>query len=100
GLALLALGFFGGYLIGIPHTVGERVAMWLSPWDNLVHGGDQLAHSLWGFATGGATGTGIGLGEPQLVPAAHTDLILAALGEEWGFLGIAAVFTLYALVVY
>jgi cell division protein FtsW (lipid II flippase) len=100
GLLLLGAGFVAGYLIGIPHTVGERVSMWLSPWDNLVHGGDQLAHSLWAFATGGATGMGIGLGDPQVVPAAHTDLILSALGEEWGFVGIAAVFALYALVVY
>ena len=46
-------GFVAGYFIGVPHTVGERVSMWLSPWDNLVHGGDQLAHSLWAFATGG-----------------------------------------------
>ena len=53
GLALLGAGFAGGYLLGVPHTVGERVSMWLSPWDNLVHGGDQLAHSLWAFATGG-----------------------------------------------
>src|SRR5437660_4844355 len=79
GLALLAAGFIAGYFIGVPHTVGERVSMWLSPWDNMVHGGDQLAHSLWAYATGGVTGTGIGQGDPQLVPAAHTDLILAAL---------------------
>jgi cell division protein FtsW (lipid II flippase) len=100
GLLLVALGFFAGYVIGIPHTVGERVAMWLSPWDNLAHGGDQLAHSLWAFATGGFSGTGIGFGEPEFIPAAHTDLVLAAIGEEWGFLGIAAVFTLYGLIVY
>ncbi len=100
GLVLLALGFFAGYLLGVPHTVGDRVAMWLSPWDNLAHGGDQLAHSLWAFATGGLTGMGIGHGDAQMVPAAHTDLILAALGEEWGFLGVAAVFALYALLVY
>lgn len=100
GLALVALGFFAGYEIGIPRTVGERVAMWLSPWNNMVHGGDQLADSLWAFATGGISGMGIGLGDPQTVPAAHTDLILAALGEEWGFLGILAVFALYALIVY
>jgi cell division protein FtsW (lipid II flippase) len=74
--------------------------MWASPWDNLVHGGDQLAHSLWAFATGGLSGMGIGLGDPQVVPAAHTDLILAALGEEWGFLGVLAVFALYALIIY
>ena len=58
GLALLGSGFAAGYLLGVPHTVGERVAMWLSPWDNLVHGGDQLAHSLWAFATGGILGHG------------------------------------------
>ncbi len=100
GLLLLASGFVAGYFIGIPHTVGERVSMWLSPWNNLVHGGDQLAQSLWAFATGGVSGMGIGLGDPQVVPAAHTDLILSALGEEWGFLGVAAVFALYALIVY
>ncbi|MCU1232597.1 MAG: penicillin-binding protein transpeptidase [Candidatus Solibacter sp.] len=100
GFALLGAGFAAGYLLGVPHTVGERVAMWLSPWDNMVHGGDQLAHSLWAYATGGIAGTGIGRGDPQLVPAAHTDLILSALGEQWGFLGIAAVFALYAFLVY
>ncbi len=100
GLALVGFGFAAGYLLGVPHTVGERVSMWLSPWNNLVHGGDQLAHSLWAFATGGPTGMGIGLGDPAIVPAAHTDLILSALGEEWGFLGVAAVFALYALIIY
>src|SRR5204862_4014265 len=100
GLGLLAAGFAGGYFAGVPHTVRERVGMWLSPWDNMVHGGDQLAHSLWAYATGGVAGTGIGQGEPQLVPAAHTDLILSALGEQWGFVGMSAVFALYAFLVY
>ena len=45
-------------------------------------------------------GHGPGLGDPALVPAAHTDLILSALGEEWGFLGVAAVFALYAFILY
>lgn len=100
GLAIVAVGFAFGYFIGIPHTVGERVSMWLSPWNNMVHGGDQLAHSLWAFATGGIAGMGTGHGDPQVVPAAHTDLILSALGEEWGFVGIAAVFALYALIIW
>ena len=100
GLGLLVVGFAAGYVLGVPHTVSERVAMWLSPWDNFVHGGDQLAHSLWAFATGGVTGTGIGLGDPQVVPAAHTDLILSALGEECGFLGVAAASALYAFLVW
>ena len=74
--------------------------MWLSPWDNSVRGGEQVAHSLWAFATGGAFGTGLGLGDPQWMPAAHTDLILAALGEEWGFLGVLGVLALYAALVW
>lgn len=100
GLTLMAAGFGFGYFLGVPHTVADRVSMWLSPWNNAVHGGDQLAHSLWAFATGGISGMGIGRGDPQLVPAAHTDLILSALGEELGFLGVAAVFGLFALIVH
>src|ERR1017187_4390378 len=100
GLALLGAGFAGGYVLGVPHTVRERVSMWLSPWDNVVHGGDQLAHSLWGYATGGIAGTGMGRGDPQLVHAGHTDLILSVLGEQWGWMGIAAVFALYAFLIY
>ena len=100
GLAVVVGGFVVGYAIGHPHTVSERVNMWRSPWDNHVHGGDQLADSLWALATGGATGTGLGLGNPEIVPAAHTDLVLSALGEQVGFLGIAAVFALYGLLIY
>jgi len=100
GLALMIGGFAVGYAIGVPHTVSDRVSMWLSPWDNPARGGDQLAQSLWAFATGGATGTGLGLGDAQVVPAAHTDLILSALGEEWGYIGVLAVFAVYGLIVW
>jgi len=100
GLLFLLAGFVGGYLVRVPHTVYERVSMWSSPWNNVIHGGDQLAQSLWAYATGGFWGTGPGLGDPALVPAAHTDLILSALGEEWGFLGVACVFAVYAFILY
>ena len=100
GLLFLLAGFVGGYLVHVPHTVYERVSMWASPWNNVIHGGDQLAQSLWAYATGGFWGTGPGLGDPALVPAAHTDLILSALGEEWGFLGVTCVFALYAFILY
>ncbi len=98
GLLLLAAGFVGGYLVGFPHTVVQRVQMWASPWDNAVRGGDQVAHALWALAAGAATGTGPGLGDPQLVPAGHTDLILAVIGEELGFAGVLAVLSLFGLV--
>ncbi len=97
GLAVLTVGFLIGYFFHTPRTVSDRVTMWLSPWDNAVRGGEQVVHSLWAFATGGLFGTGPGLGDPEIMPAAHTDLILAVLGEEWGWFGVASVFVLFAL---
>jgi hypothetical protein len=63
--------------------------MWHSPWDNTVRGGDQVAQALWALASGAGTGTGLGLGDARYLPAGHTDLVLAALGEELGFAGLA-----------
>jgi cell division protein FtsI/penicillin-binding protein 2/cell division protein FtsW (lipid II flippase) len=99
GLALLVGGVWTGYRMGQPHTVVDRIQMWISPWDNDVRGGDQLAHALWAFATGGPTGSGPGWGDPAMIPAGHTDLVLPAIGEEWGFLGVAAVFALFAFLI-
>lgn len=100
GFALLFGGFLVGYFLHFPRTVYDRVAMWLSPWDNAVHGGEQVVHALWAFATGGLFGTGLGLGDPDIMPAAHTDLILAVLGEEWGFVGVLGALLLYTLLIW
>jgi cell division protein FtsW (lipid II flippase) len=99
GAAMVALAFFAGYELGYPRTVGQRIGMWLAPWDTWFRGGDHLAQAIWSLAAGGATGTGIGLGEPGLVPEAHTDMVLSALGEQLGFFGLLAVAGLYALLV-
>jgi cell division protein FtsW (lipid II flippase) len=99
GAALVALAFFAGYKLGYPRTVGQRIGMWLAPWDTWFRGGDHLAQAIWSLAAGGTTGTGMGLGEPGLVPEAHTDMVLSALGEQLGFFGLLAVVGLYALLV-
>jgi cell division protein FtsW (lipid II flippase) len=99
GTAAVSLACFAGYELGYPRTVAQRIGMWLSPWDTWFHGGDHLAQAIWSLATGGPTGTGLGLGEPGLVPEAHTDMVFAAIGEELGFLGLLAVGALYALLV-
>ncbi len=100
GLALIFGGFLAGYVLEEPETVRQRTDMWLNIWDNHVRGGDQIAHSLWSFSTGGLTGTGLGLGYPQSVPAGHTDLILSVFSEQFGFVGFAAVMVLYVLLFY
>jgi cell division protein FtsW (lipid II flippase)/cell division protein FtsI/penicillin-binding protein 2 len=99
GVVMLVASVAVGYRIGQPRTVVQRIDMWLSPWDNHVHGGDQLAHALWAFATGGPTGSGPGWGDPALIPAGNTDLVLPAIGEEWGFAGVVGVGLLFAFLV-
>ena len=72
--------------------------MWQSPWDNTVAGGDQVAQAIWGIATGGPFGTGLGLGDSRYLPAGHTDLVLAAVGEELGAVGLLVVAFAYGVV--
>ena len=84
GLALLSAGFYVGYRLNVSATLAARVEMWQSPWDNAVRGGDQVAQSIWALSTGGLFGTGLGLGDTRYLPAGHTDLVLAAVGEELG----------------
>ena len=98
GATLLGASLWIGYAFGIPSTVRTRVAIWLSPWDNGLRGGDQIAQGLWALATGARDGTGLGLGDTRLVPAAHTDFVLAVIGEELGFAGLAATFCLCAVI--
>ena len=99
GIVVMVASVFVGYRLGQPKTVVQRIDMWLSPWDNQVHGGDQLAHALWAFATGGPWGSGPGWGDPEMIPAGNTDLVLPAIGEEWGFAGVVTVLLLAGFLV-
>ncbi|HEX9940879.1 MAG TPA: FtsW/RodA/SpoVE family cell cycle protein [Thermoanaerobaculia bacterium] len=100
GAVLVAAAFAVSWKTGYPATVSGRLQMWLSPWDNFYRGGDHLAQGLWSLSAGSLTGTGLGLGQPQRVPEIHTDLVLAAVGEELGFLGLLTVLALYVLLVW
>ncbi|HVQ41435.1 MAG TPA: FtsW/RodA/SpoVE family cell cycle protein [Vicinamibacterales bacterium] len=100
GLATLVAGFAVGYLLNISNTLAARVAMWQSPWDNAVRGGDQIAQALWGLAAGASAGTGAGLGQTRFVPESHTDLVFAALGEELGVIGLVVVAATFFLIVW
>ena len=100
GLATLVAGFAVGYLLNISNTLAARVAMWRSPWDNAVRGGDQIAQAMWGMAAGALSGTGAGLGQTRFVPESHTDLVFAAIGEELGFIGLLVVAATFFLIVW
>jgi cell division protein FtsW (lipid II flippase) len=98
GFVLLVAGFYGGYRLNISPVLAERVRMWQSPWDNAVAGGDQVVQAIWAIAAGGPFGTGLGLGDSRYLPAGHTDLVLAEVGEELGAVGLIVVTLAYGVI--
>ena len=77
--------------------VRETLGIWLDPF-TAGEAGAGLKESLLAVGSGHLSGSGLGMGDPELVPHATSDWILAALGEELGLAGTVAVIVLYALV--
>ena len=100
---ILALGlFFAGSAICFflfPH-VQIRIDIWLNPWTDPTGRSYQIVQSLFAFASGGILGSGLTFGHPDIIPEIHTDFIFAAIGEELGLAGAAAVLIAYILLVY
>ncbi len=98
GALLFSLGGALGYYL-FAH-VRVRVTVWLNPWLDIDGKGYQIVQSLFAIGSGGMYGTGLGLGQPSLVPAAHTDFVFSTWSEETGLLGAAALLIIYCLVIY
>lgn len=96
GVLLIILMGFGGYTM-FDH-VQTRFSSWLDPFSNYDRN-LQVISAQFGFATGGLFGTGWGLGRPYLTPLAKNDFIAAALGEELGLFGFAALVLLFGIIV-
>lgn len=77
--------------------VRVRVAIWLHPWDDPMDSAYQIVQSLFAFSYGGVFGTGFGSGFPNLIPEVHTDFIFAAIGEEFGLIGVTFLLLAYLL---
>ena len=77
----------------------ERIFAYLDPWNAKYAQGKayQLTHSLIAFGRGEIFGQGLGASVEKLhyLPEAHTDFLLAVIGEELGFIGVATVIVLF-----
>jgi cell division protein FtsW len=77
----------------------ERIFAYLDPWSDKYSMGKgyQLSHSLIAFGRGEIFGVGLGGSIEKLhwLPEAHTDFLLAVIGEEFGFVGVLAVIGLF-----
>lgn len=98
GLVGVAVGAFALLITASPWR-RERIFAYLNPWEenNALGKAYQLTHSLIAFGRGEWAGVGLGGSIEKLhyLPEAHTDFILAVIGEEFGFIGVLVMIVLF-----
>ncbi len=99
GFALFIVGAYSASKL-FSH-VGERFQIWLHPFvgSNPFGNAYQLVQGLYGMASGGILGKGLGGGQPYLTPLVQSDFVVTAFGEELGMTGLMAILLLYGLIV-
>jgi cell division protein FtsW len=97
-IALVLLVAFG-LMIALSDWRRERIFAYLDPWSgkNALAKGYQLTHSLIAIGRGEIFGVGLGGSVEKLhwLPEAHTDFLLAVIGEEFGLVGVLCVIGLF-----
>lgn len=96
------LGFLFLFIKTGSNYVEGRFVAWLNPFKEADTRGYQIIQSLFAFAHGKLFGVGIGEGiqKEGYLPEIDTDYAFALIGEEWGFVGIFFVVSIYAGLIY
>ena len=109
GTPMRNLGAIFGGLIGLALIVAliepyrrERLTSFIDPFSDAGNTGFQAVQALTAIGSGGFFGVGLGESVQKIfyLPEAHTDMILAIIGEEVGLVGILGVVTLYGMIGY
>jgi cell division protein FtsW len=109
GTPIRVLALIGGVLIGLATIVAlaepyrrARLTSFLDPFSDAGGTGFQAVQALTAIGSGGLFGVGLGESVQKIfyLPEAHTDMILAIIGEELGLVGISAVIVLYGMIGY
>ncbi len=100
GLLALMLVGFAALVLSSPYRM-QRIFGFMDPWSDAFGQGYQLSHALIAFGRGEWLGVGLGASVEKLfyLPEAHTDFLLAVIGEELGFAGVLIVIGLFAWLV-
>ena len=97
-MAALVVGAFASIVVSSPWR-RERIFAYLDPWseEHALGKGYQLSHSLIAFGRGEVFGVGLGGSVEKLhwLPEAHTDFLLAVIGEELGLVGVLIVIGIF-----
>ena len=118
---LVSIFVFGGVVTknvdtGLGERFEQRTSMCVNTWGNLDINPDnpnyeqgkdatpvsntQVANGLWAIATGGFAGEGLGNGNPNLIPAFQTDMILSSMAEQIGWLGLLFVMMAFSVLLW
>lgn len=102
GFVLLVGALIGAIFIFSSSYRAARVFTVSDPWADPYGDGYQATLAIMAFASGGIFGRGIGNSTMKYnyLPEAHNDYILAIIGEELGFVGVAIFFAVFALLIY
>jgi cell division protein FtsW len=109
GTPMRLLGGIFGVLAGLALLVAlaepyrrERLTSFLDPFSDAGDTGFQAVQALTAIGSGGFFGVGLGESVQKIfyLPEAHTDMILAIIGEELGLIGILGVIGLYGMIAY
>jgi cell division protein FtsW len=98
-LGMLTAGFVL-LVLSSPYRM-QRILGFMDPWSDAYGKGYQLSHALIAFGRGEWLGVGLGASVEKLhyLPEAHTDFLLAVIGEELGLAGVVAVIALFVWIV-
>ena len=80
--------------------VRVRVAAWQNPWADIDAGGYQIVSSLFAITTWGLFGSGLTKGMPKSIPVVESDMIFAAICEEFGVIFGAGVIGIFIMILY
>jgi cell division protein FtsW len=109
GTPIRTLGSAGAIVFGLALVAiwlepyrRARMLSFLDPWQDPQGAGFQTVQAMIGLGSGGILGDGLGEGIAKVnyLPEAHTDMILAVVGEELGLVGTTAVILAYAAFAY
>jgi cell division protein FtsW len=109
GVSARNLGLLAGGLVALALIAAvlepyrrERLTSFIDPWSDPEGSGFQSVQAMVAIGSGGFFGVGLGESVQKLfyLPEAHTDMILAVIGEELGLFGISIVLFLYGMIAY
>lgn len=102
----IKLGLFGvigiiGLIIAAPYRL-KRILSFLNPWSDPLGSGFQIIQSLYAIGPGGLFGFGLGGSRQKhfYLPEPQTDFIFSIISEEFGFMGILIVSSLFCFIIY